>query len=466
MFAMIVESILGVRHGGPPPKQNLTPSSRFSVIISLLSSSFSLRALTRLAATAVLCGAVALTPAIAFAQHILVPMDDDQSNHLKAYGLTFNALRDGNKAEWFINYRGGAFLLPDLSELKKRATLDGVTFEVIDNGRLGAIRAEIAANNMDAISLERAPKVAIYKPAKSPPWDDAVTLALQYAGIEFASVYDEEVVAGDLSKYDWLHLHHEDFTGQQNKLYLGFRDTPWFIEQRERALASARKLGFANIPAMKKQVAERMRQFVERGGFLFAMCGATETLSLAIAAHQTDIAGSFADGTPVDEAADSKLDWDRSFAFKDVHLEPSPFVNSMSDIDGHQVNVPGRRQPLGQFSIFQFSAKFDPVSSMLVQNHRTVIPDYYGVTTSFTKGTIKQGVTILAQEEGAPWAKYIHGDYGKGSWTYLGGHDPEDPQHNIGAAPTDLSLHPTSPGYRLILNNVLFPAAKKKPLKT
>jgi hypothetical protein len=271
---------------------------------------------------------------------------------------------------------------------------------------------------------------------------------------------------GELSKYDWLHLHHEDFTGQFNKLYLGFRDAPWFIEQRERAMASARKLGLPHVPALKKSVAEKMRQFVENGGFLFAMCGATETLSLAIAGHQTDIAGSFADNTPIDDNADQKLDWNRSFAFQGVHLEPSPFVNSMSDIDGHQVNVPGRRQPLGQFSLFQFSAKFDPVATMLVQNHRTVIPDFYGVTTSFTKSTLKQGVTILAQEDGAPWAKYIHGDYGKGSWTFLGGHDPEDPQHNIGAAPTDLALHPTSPGYRLILNNVLFPAAKKKPLKT
>jgi hypothetical protein len=407
-----------------------------------------------------------VSPSRVLAQHLLVPMDDAQTNHLKAYGITFNALRDGNKAEWFLNYRGGAFLLPDLAEVRRRATLDGVLFEPIDNGQLTSIRGEIAGANMDAISLERAPKVAIYKPAKSPPWDDAVTLALQYAGIEFESIFDEEVVNGDLSKYDWLHLHHEDFTGQLNKLYLGFRDAPWFIEQRDRGLASAKALGFPHIPAMKKAVAERMRQFVERGGFLFAMCGATETLALAIAAHQTDIAGSFADGTPVDEAADSKLDWDRSFAFRGVHLEPSAFVNAMSDIDGHQVNVPGRRQPLGQFSLFQFSAKFDPVSSMLVQNHRTVIADFYGVTTSFTKGTLKQGVTILAQEEGAPWTKYLHGDYGQGSWTFLGGHDPEDPQHNIGAAPTDLALHPNSPGYRLILNNVLFPAAKKKPLKT
>ncbi len=405
-------------------------------------------------------------PLTAAAQHLLVPMDDDQTNALKAYGLTFNALRDGNKAEWLLNYRGGSFLLPDDPELRKRATLDGVKIVPLGNADLAALRAEIAGANMDAISLERAPRMAIYKPLKSPPWDDAVTLALRYAGIEFTSVYDEEVMNGDLSKYDWLHLHHEDFTGQLNKLYLGFRDAPWFIEQRESAMATARKLGLPNVPALKKAVAEKMRQFVERGGFLFAMCGATETLALAIAAHQTDIAGAFADNTPPDENADQKLDWNRSFAFHDVHLEPSAFVNSMSDIDGHQVNVPGRRQPLGQFSLFQFSAKFDPVASMLVQNHRSVIPDFYGVTTSFSRATIKQGVTILAEEEGAPWVKYIHGDYGKGSFTFLGGHDPEDPQHNIGAAPTDLSLHPMSPGYRLILNNVLFPAAKKKPLKT
>jgi hypothetical protein len=428
-------------------------------------SPFSVRHLLTLAAS-VAGLTVVLAARPASAQQLLVPMDDSQTNALKSYGLVFNALRDGNKADWLLNYRGGAFLLPDTPELRKRATIDGISFEPINNASIAALKTEIASGNMDMVSLERAPKIAIYKPLKSPPWDDAVTLALKYAGIEFTAMYDEEVMNNDLSKVDWLHLHHEDFTGQLNKLYLGFRDTPWFIEQRESQLATARKLGMANIPALKKSVAEKMRQFVERGGFLFAMCGATETLALSIAAFQTDIAGSFADNTPVDENADQKLDWDRSFAFRGVHLEPSPFVNSMSDIDGHQVNVPGRRQPLGQFSLFQFSAKFDPVSTMLVQNHRTVIADFYGVTTSFTKATLRPGVTVLAQEDGAPWVKYLHGDYGKGSWTFLGGHDPEDPQHNIGAAPTDLSLHPSSPGYRLILNNVLFPAAKKKPLKT
>jgi hypothetical protein len=319
---------------------------------------------------------------------------------------------------------------------------------------------------MDAVTLEKAPRIAIYTPPKSPPWDDAVTLALKYAGIEYTTVWDDDVMNGDLRKYDWIHLFHEDFTGQLNKLYLGFRDAPWFVEQRERNLDAAKRLGFATIPALKKAVAERMRQYVEGGGFLFAMCGATETLELAIAAHNADIAAAYADGTPIDEDVDARMDWKRAMAFRDVHVEQSPFTNSMSDIDGHQVNVPARRQPLGQFTLFAFSAKFDPVPSMLVQNHRAVVNDFYGVTTSFTKAVLKAGDVVLANEEGAPWVKYIHGDYGKGSFTYLGGHDPEDPQHNIGNAPTDLSLHPTSPGYRLILNNVLFPAAKKKPLKT
>jgi hypothetical protein len=316
------------------------------------------------------------------------------------------------------------------------------------------------------VPLEKAPRIAVYTPPEAQPWDDAVTLALKYAGIDFTPIYDEQVAQGDLSKYDWIHLHHEDFTGQFNKFQLGYRDAPWFRDMVGKNAATAKKLGFPSVPALKKDVADRIRQFVERGGFLFAMCGATETIELAIAGHDVDIAGDFADGSPMDPGADAKMNWKRALAFKDVHLEHSPFVNSMSDIDGHQVNVPGRRQPLGTFTLFNFSAKFDPVPAMLVQNHRSVLNDYYGVTTSFTKATLKPGDIVLATEEGAPWVKYIHGDYGKGTWTYLGGHDPEDPQHAIGNPPTDLSLHKSSPGYRLILNNVLFPAAKKKPLKT
>jgi hypothetical protein len=404
--------------------------------------------------------------ASAQAQHLLIPMDDGQQNHLKSYGLTFNALKAGMKAEWFLNYRGGAFLLPDTPELRRRAGLDGITAEPIDNGTLGSIRAEIAGGNMDAIPLEKAPKIAVYTPPDAPPWDDAVTLALKYAGIEYTPIYDEEVQRGDLTKFDWLHLHHEDFTGQMNKFHLGYRDASWFVDIVQKNTAAARKLGFASVPALKKAVAENIRLFVDRGGFMFAMCGATETIELAIAGHTVDLAGAFADGSPMDDNADAKMDWKRALAFQGAHLEQSPFVNSMSDVDGHQVNVPGRRQPLGAFTLFNFSAKFDPVAAMLVQNHRSVVPDFYGVTTSFSKATLKPSDTILAFEEGAPWVKYVHGDYGKGTWTYYGGHDPEDPQHAIGNPPTDLSLHRASPGYRLILNNVLFPAAKKKPLKT
>ena len=409
---------------------------------------------------------LACATTVASAQHLLIPMDDAQRNHLKAYGLTYGALKDGVRGEWLLNYRGGSFLLPNLETLRRKAALDGITAEAIDNGTLSSIRGEIASGNMDAIPLEKAPEIAVYTPPDAPPWDDAVTLALRYAGIEYTALWDDEVVRGDLTKYDWLHLHHEDFTGQLGKFYISYRGAPWFVEQHQRNLTTARRLGFQTIPDLKKAVGERMRQFVENGGFLFAMCGATETLELAIAGASVDIVGAFGDGTPIDAAASEKMEWSRSFAFQNAQLELSPYVNAMSDIDGHQVNVPGRRQPLGTFTLFGFSAKFDPVPSMLVQDHRSVIPDFYGVTTSFTRRTLKPGVTVLAEEDGAPWVKYIHGEYGQGSWTYLGGHDPEDPQHAIGAPPTDLSMHPNSPAYRLILNNVLFPAAKKKPLKT
>ena len=407
-----------------------------------------------------------LAPASVRAQRLLVPMDDAQADHLKAYGVAYNALKDGLSAEWLLNYRGGSFLLPDLPEMRRRASLAGVSVESLSDAALSAVRQEMSGANMDAVPLEKAPRIAVYTPLEALPWDDAVTLALKYAGIGYTPVYDDEVERGDLSKYDWLHLHHEDFTGQLNKFHIGYRDAAWYQDLLKKNQETARRNGFRSVPDLKKSVAEKVRAFVDRGGFLFAMCGATETLELAIAGLRVDIAGQFADGSPMDPDADARMDWKRALAFKDAHLEQSPFMNSMSDIDGHQVNVPGRRQPLGTFTLFGFSAKIDPVSSMLVQNHRAVIPDFYGVTTSFTKSTLKAGDVVLATEEGAPWVKYIHGDYGKGTWTYYGGHDPEDPQHAIGSPPTDLSLHKNSPGYRLILNNVLFPAAKKKPLKT
>jgi hypothetical protein len=400
------------------------------------------------------------------ADWLLVPMDDTQRQHLKAYGLAYQALADGMRAEWLLNYRGGAFLMPDASSVRRQAALAGVVLEELSAGELLAVRAEIGVSNMDAVPLEKAPKVAVYTPPATVPWDDAVTLAMEYAGIPYTKLYDEEVLRGDLKLYDWVHLHHEDFTGQLHKLHLGFRDAPWYIAQRDLNMAMARQLGFDSIPALKKRVASTIRDYVQGGGFLFAMCGATETLELANAAAAVDIAGSFADGTPADPDANARLDWTRAFACTGARVELGPGVNAMSDIDGHQVNVPGRRQPLGAFTLFDFAAKFDPVPSMLVQNHRNVLADFYGVTTSFARRVLKPGVTILAHEEGTDFIKYLHGAYGAGSFTYLGGHDPEDAQHNIGSPATDLTLFPTSPGYRLILNNVLFPAAKKKPLKT
>lgn len=397
---------------------------------------------------------------------LLIPMDDAQSDHLKAYGVAYRVIQAGGKAEWLLNYRGGSFLLPDAQTIRRDAALNGVTVEPVDGGQVSAVRGEIAGTNADAVPLEKAPKVAVYVPPNAPPWDDAVTMALQYAGIPFEKLWDPEVLADGLRTYDWLHLHHEDFTGQYSKFFLIYTGQPWLAEMVRFNDAARRQLGLASVPDMKKAVARAIRAYVDRGGFLFAMCTATETIDLALAAHDVDIAASFADGTPMDPAADAKLDWTQAFAFRGGHLELDPQVASFSDIDGHQVNAGPRRQPLGAFKLFNFSAKIDPVPTMLVQNHRDVIPDFYGLTTSFMRERLKPGVSVLADEEGAPWVKYIHGDLGKGTWTFFGGHDPEDPQHQIGDPPTDLSLHPHSPGYRLILNNVLFPAAKKRELKT
>ncbi|HEV8123775.1 MAG TPA: hypothetical protein VGP80_06025 [Gemmatimonadales bacterium] len=397
---------------------------------------------------------------------LLIPMDDSQSDHLKAYGVTYRVLERGGKGEWFLNYRGGSFLIPGDAAVARDAALSGVTAEPIDDGAVATIKAQIQQENMDAIPLEKAPKVAVYAPPNAAPWDDAVTMALNYAGIKFEKVWDPEVIRDGLKLYDWLHLHHEDFTGQYSKFYLNYAGAAWLAEMVESNTRTAQTLGFPNVPAAKRAVANTIAGFVERGGFLFAMCTATETLDLALASEKVDIAASYADGTPMDPNANSKMDWSRTFAFQNATLFQSPTVSQFSDIDGHQVNSPDRRQPLGSFTLFGFSAKIDPVATMLVQSHRQVIPDFYGLTTSFTRRTLKPGVTVLADEPGAPWVKYIHGERGQGTWTFFGGHDPEDPQHQIGDPPTDLSLHTHSPGYRLILNNVLFPAAKKRELKT
>ena len=397
---------------------------------------------------------------------LLVPMDDDQTDHLRAYGVTYRALERGDTAEWLLNYRGGSFLAPASESLRRDAALAGVRVERITDADVVELRGLIVAGNMDSITLEKAPKVAVYAPSNAAPWDDAVTMAIQYAGIEYDRVWDPEVINDGLRDYEWLHLHHEDFTGQYSKFYLTYSGTPWLSEMVQFNTRTALDLGFTSVPALKTAVALRIRRFVEDGGFLFAMCAATETLDIALAAEDVDIAAQYSDGSPMDPDATNKVQWHRSLAFENAQLEYSAAIASFSDIDGHQVNNPAVQRPLGSFRLFNFSAKIDPVATMLVQNHREVISDFYGLTTSFQRNRLKPDVTVLAYEEGAPWVKYIHGEYGDGTWTFFGGHDPEDPQHQVGDPPTDLSLHTNSPGYRLILNNVLFPAAKKRELRT
>jgi len=397
------------------------------------------------------------------AQWLLVPMDRAQANHLKAYGLTYWTLEQGEKAEWLLNYRGGSFLLPDRSGVRREAAFRGVTIVPVDAPAEARMRATIQASNMEAVPLERAPKVAIYTPPNSTPWDDAVTMALEYAGIPYETIWDYEVLDGDLSEYEWIHLHHEDFTGQYSKFYLTYAGAPWLQDEVARNQEVARAGGFSDVPALKKHVAETIRAYVEQGGFLFAMCSATETLELALAAHGVDIAAAYSDGSPPDPGASAKMDWEHAMAFTGAQVQVAPSVSSFSDIDAHQVNTRWRKE-LGVYTLFDFSAKFDPVPAMLTQNHESVLPDFYGLTTSFRDDRLQSGTIVLAQGEG--WAKYVHGNLGEGTWTYFGGHDPEDAEHQIGDPQTDLSLHPNSPGYRLILNNVLFPAAKKQKLKT
>jgi hypothetical protein len=398
-------------------------------------------------------------------QYLLAPMDGAQSNHLRAYGLAYWVLGRGERVEWLLNYRAGSFLLPDAPEVRREAALRGVTVEPVGASQLAAVRAEIDGSNMEAVILEKAPRIAVYTPPGSQPWDDAVTLALTYAGIEYDELWDPEVLGGELSHYDWLHLHHEDFTGQYSKFYLTYSGAAWLQEEVARNRRVATAFGLPDTPSLKKAVAVKIHEYVDGGGFIFAMCTATETIDLALAALGVDIAAAYADGDEVDPTASARLNWDGSFAFEGAAVFGEPALSAFSDIDGHLVNTP-MRQPLGTFRLFDFSATIDPVATMLTQNHERVIRDFYGLTTSYRRSRLKASVTVLAEEPGAPWVKYLHGNHGSGTWTFLGGHDPEDPQHVIGDPPTDLDLYPHSPGYRLILNNVLFPAAKKKHLKT
>ena len=410
-----------------------------------------------------LVGALSLAAAPAEAKW-LVPMDDKQDDHLKAYGLTFWVLQKGAKCEWLLNYRGGAFLLPEGDEVERQANVRGVTLERMGGAAEAVMRAEVADNNMEVVSLEKEPRVAVYIPPNTPPWDDAVTLALKYADIPYATVWDEEVLRGKLADYDWLHLHHEDFTGQHGKFYAAYHTFPWYKEEEAVQNAMAKKLGFAKVTHLKASVAVAIKDYVSKGGFMFGMCSATDTYDIALAAQGLDIADYVYDGDGADLSAPSKLDFSRTMAFKDFRLEMEPMLYRFSDIDVTQ--EASLRGPRTVFTLFDFSAKNDPVPSMLVQNHVAGVPEFLGQSTGFRRSKIRSGVLALAEVEGTDEVKYLHGQYGRGTFTFLGGHDPEDYQHMVGDPPTELSKYKHSPGYRLILNNVLFPAAEKKKQRT
>jgi hypothetical protein len=408
--------------------------------------------------------ALAALPATASAR-VLVPMDDKQTDHLRAYGLTYWALERGMNGEWLLNYRGGSFLLPDNGALASEAVIRGVTVERVDEADVARIMAEIADNNMESVKLETAPRIAVYVPPSAPPWDDAVQLALDYAQIPYTKLWDAEVLDGKLAEYDWLHLHHEDFTGQYGKFFAAFAATDWYRRQVQENEAMAKSRGFGKVSELKKSVARALKAYVAAGGFLFAMCSATDTFDIALAARRADIVSAEYDGDPADARAQSKLDFSETLAFQNFDLDENPLVYEFSNLDTtNRASMRGQRNDT--FTLFDFSAKQDPVPSMLVQDHVAVIPGFMGQTTGFEKSMIKPGITILAETPGGDDVKYLHGHFGKGTFTFYGGHDPEDYQHAVGDPPTDLALHKRSPGYRLILNNVLFPAAEKKEKKT
>ena len=394
-------------------------------------------------------------------------MDEDtQKDHLKAYGIAFWTLENDLSVDWLLNYRGGSFLIENQTEIEKECIVRGVSYEIITNAYKQQLQVELAnpESNTDIIKLEKAPKVAVYSPEGNLPWDDAVTMVLTYSEIPYDIIYDEEILSDMLPMYDWIHLHHEDFTGQYGKFYASFKNAPWYIEQKRNFEADANKLGYSKVSTQKLDVALKIKEFLAGGGFLFAMCSATDSYDIALASEDVDICEHMFDGDPMNASAQQLLDYNKSIAFKDFQLITNPNVYEFSDIDVTR----GRKVPRNQdfFTLFEFSAKWDPVPTMLCQNHSQIIKGFMGQTTAYNKDLIKSDVLIMGENKSANEAKYIHGKLGKGMWTFYGGHDPEDYQHRVGDPPTELELHPNSTGYRLILNNILFPAAKKKKQKT
>ncbi|MFZ9761165.1 MAG: asparagine synthetase B [Candidatus Kapaibacteriota bacterium] len=402
-----------------------------------------------------------------FAQKVLIPMDLAQTDHLKAYGLTYWALTKNVQTEWLLNYRGGSFLLDAESFLIAECRIRGVSFEQLSSAQAQSIYTEVQSEktNMDVIKLEKPPRIAVYTPPGSRPWDDAVTMVLEYAEVKYDKIWDEEVLREKLSDYDWLHLHHEDFTGQYGKFFANYATAPWYIQQVTLLETTAKKLGFKKVSELKRAIVQKIRAYIEQGGFMFAMCSATDSYDIALAAAKTDICETMFDGDPVQAGYENKIDFTQTFAFENFEIYTDPYRYEYSSIDvdaSFRVN----NASVDYFTLFDFSAKYDPVPTMLTQCHANIIKNFLGQTTAFHKEQIKKSVTVLAEREGTDEVKYLHGNIGRGTFTWYGGHDPEDYQHAVGDPPTDISLHKNSPGYRLILNNILFPAAKKKKQKT
>ncbi len=399
--------------------------------------------------------------------YLFIPMDETQTNHLKAYGIAFWVLQNQREVDWLLNYHGGSFAFRHAIKFENELIIRGVSYKVISDAQYNQIVLEIASpsSNMDVMKLEKYPKIAVYSPKSKQPWDDAVTLVLTYAEIPYEVIFDDEVLGDELPKYDWLHLHHEDFTGQYGKFWRSYKYLPWYIRQQQEFEESARKHGFAKVSQLKLAVVKKIRDFVLGGGFLFAMCSATDTYDIALAADGVDIVDRMFDGDPPDPRAQQKLNFANTFAFENFILSRDPNEYEFSNID-MQPNERGLKPYNDFFKLFEFSAKWDPIPTMLTQNHVHVIKGFMGQTTAYRKQLVKSDVVILGETKSAGEVKYIHGVYGKGFWTFYGGHDPEDYQHLVGEEPTDLNLHPNSPGYRLILNNILFPAARKKKQKT
>jgi len=398
--------------------------------------------------------------------YILIPMDDTQKNHLKAYGITFWVLQNEVEAQWLLNYRGGSFLVRNNSDVQTECAIRGVSIEIISDAEASKILSDISREevNMDNVKLEKAPKIAVYSPKGKQPWDDAVTLVLTYAQIPYDIVYDAEILEGKLSEYDWLHLHHEDFTGQYGKFYAAYHHMKWYQDQVKENEEMATRFGFTKVSQLKLAVAKTIKEYTRNGGFLFAMCSATDSYDVALAAEGLDICEKMYDGDGVTPNAQEQLDFSKTLAFKDFTISNNSLEYEYSTIDATQTRKVSKESDY--FSLFDFSAKWDPIPSMLTQNHTFLVKGFMGQTTSYNKKYIKSGVLILGENKSANEARYIHGTLGKGMWTFYGGHDPADYRHLVYDPATDLDTYPNSPGYRLILNNVLFPAAKKKKLKT